>query len=388
MTDLGLGGFASRSWRGRVVMGVAVALSLAPRSGTAAPPAAVSRLVVLNYSGYFSDRTLDEHFRAKLGEATLAHLGKSPEGVWLFMFNASLKNGSNYCFAGIGLTEAPPKGRSARIPAQLSWGASRSNTRGSINDAQLNACMSDALDAGTQRFALATLESNLKDIDRTRDKGTRKSEAPSKDTAQLFSKGISETGSEGIFEVIPATFRAAFDYRKLQWAALATRFDFGEQVVCIGVAGVAGRAPLDRHPRLPGMRYLVTRELTVEQSKVANAGQTCADDVAAAAVRDALAETWDDQGLLKDLKSASETGVAPVTNFRRPTESAATADLAQFRRSLKVGSDSHCGLVTEVRPPIAKVQTLVGERWLKTAQLYPQGRRNCRFVNGVYQDSE
>jgi TPR repeat protein len=58
----------------------------------------------------------------------------------------------------------------------------------------------------------------------------------------------------------------------------------------------------------------------------------------------------------------------------------------EFRKTLKVGSDSHCGLVIEVKPPIAKVQTMIGEVWLKIEQLYAQGKANCRFRNGVYQD--
>jgi hypothetical protein len=67
-------------------------------------------------------------------------------------------------------------------------------------------------------------------------------------------------------------------------------------------------------------------------------------------------------------------------------EAARAADVAQFRRTLQVGDDSHCGLVVEVKGPIAKVQAMVGEVWLKVDQLYRKGSQSCRFVNNVYVD--
>jgi len=57
-----------------------------------------------------------------------------------------------------------------------------------------------------------------------------------------------------------------------------------------------------------------------------------------------------------------------------------------FRNKLEVGDTSHCGLVIEVKPPIAKIQTAIGEHWLKVKQLYPANTKPCRFVNGIYQD--
>lgn len=68
------------------------------------------------------------------------------------------------------------------------------------------------------------------------------------------------------------------------------------------------------------------------------------------------------------------------------TKLALDQDSAEFRKALQVGHDSHCGLVIEVKPPIAKVQAMIGEVWLKIEQLYPKGKQNCRWHNGVYQD--
>lgn len=61
-------------------------------------------------------------------------------------------------------------------------------------------------------------------------------------------------------------------------------------------------------------------------------------------------------------------------------------NILAFREKLKVGNDSHCGLVVEVKRPVAKIQTMIGERWLKMEQLYPAGYADCRFINGVYRE--
>lgn len=54
--------------------------------------------------------------------------------------------------------------------------------------------------------------------------------------------------------------------------------------------------------------------------------------------------------------------------------------VAAFRKSLQTGDESNCGLVIEVKRPIAKIQTASGERWLKVEQLYPHGSQSCEQV--------
>jgi TPR repeat protein len=71
---------------------------------------------------------------------------------------------------------------------------------------------------------------------------------------------------------------------------------------------------------------------------------------------------------------------------QRLAQRARAQRVAAFRKALKVGDSSHCGLVIEVKPPIAKIQTMAGERWLKIEQLYGEGDAPCRFINGVYQE--
>lgn len=55
-----------------------------------------------------------------------------------------------------------------------------------------------------------------------------------------------------------------------------------------------------------------------------------------------------------------------------------------FRKKLATGDDSHCGLVIQVKSPLAKIQTAVGERWFKISQVFPARQAPCRFYNGEY----
>ena len=57
-----------------------------------------------------------------------------------------------------------------------------------------------------------------------------------------------------------------------------------------------------------------------------------------------------------------------------------------FRAKLKVGDNTHCGMVIEIKKPLMKIQTMVGDKWFRADKIYPPGEANCRFVNGVYEE--
>jgi hypothetical protein len=48
--------------------------------------------------------------------------------------------------------------------------------------------------------------------------------------------------------------------------------------------------------------------------------------------------------------------------------------------------ESHCGLVIEVKPPLVKLQTMIGEYWMRVEQVYARADHGCQFVNGQYRD--
>lgn len=61
-----------------------------------------------------------------------------------------------------------------------------------------------------------------------------------------------------------------------------------------------------------------------------------------------------------------------------------------FRKTLKVGDQTHCGIVLSINGPVSIVQapSPIGQYGLKINQLYPDGLAPCNFFNGSYQDPQ
>jgi hypothetical protein len=57
-----------------------------------------------------------------------------------------------------------------------------------------------------------------------------------------------------------------------------------------------------------------------------------------------------------------------------------SAVTVRFREHIKIGDQSQCGMIVNVRESIAKVQMSDGEKWMKISKLYPaDSGRACRF---------
>jgi len=73
---------------------------------------------------------------------------------------------------------------------------------------------------------------------------------------------------------------------------------------------------------------------------------------------------------------------------QRKEEAAKQAKLEAWRKSIKVGDDTFCGPVIEVRQPMVRISIKVplagypSEAWLKSSELYPDWMAGCRNVNG------
>jgi hypothetical protein len=104
--------------------------------------------------------------------------------------------------------------------------------------------------------------------------------------------------------------------------------------------------------------------------------------------RDTLAPRGDhpDTAYINDIIQDSKKLVGELLQGMRSRERARKLSLTkQFRTNLVAGVKSHCGLVVEVKPPIAAVQTDQGLHWFRVEQLYPVGiEATCRFFNGQY----
>lgn len=59
------------------------------------------------------------------------------------------------------------------------------------------------------------------------------------------------------------------------------------------------------------------------------------------------------------------------------------AEAIQMRNKLRVGVQTNCGQVFEIRSPMIGVQTIVGMQFIDISRLYGPSA-NCRFVNGQY----
>lgn len=55
----------------------------------------------------------------------------------------------------------------------------------------------------------------------------------------------------------------------------------------------------------------------------------------------------------------------------RPTADPTPAQVSSFRDKLKIGDRATIGLVIDVKPPIAKIQTATTERWYRIDELLP-----------------
>ena len=56
------------------------------------------------------------------------------------------------------------------------------------------------------------------------------------------------------------------------------------------------------------------------------------------------------------------------------------AETVRFREHLKIGDMSQCGMVVNIRRPIAKIQMADHERWIRISEIYPASSGHpCRF---------
>lgn len=69
---------------------------------------------------------------------------------------------------------------------------------------------------------------------------------------------------------------------------------------------------------------------------------------------------------------------------QRKTRDKLIAQAIEFRTTVKLGTETHCGMIIQLRDTLAEVQTSSGNYWLRIDQLYPPNVVDCRFLNGVY----
>lgn len=96
-----------------------------------------------------------------------------------------------------------------------------------------------------------------------------------------------------------------------------------------------------------------------------------------AAKLDRLDERW------KQVLQRREQQQAADRAARQAREEAIQKEAAQMRAHVRIGTQTNCGAVFEVRLPMVGVQTMNGMQFLPLSQLYGPSA-SCRFVNGQY----
>lgn len=96
--------------------------------------------------------------------------------------------------------------------------------------------------------------------------------------------------------------------------------------------------------------------------------------------------TYEDDDPDKLVPKAEDLLVKAKTTELKEQELQSKKKSQAFRAKLKVSDDTHCGMVIEIKKPLIKIQTMVGDKWFRPDQVYPPGEAGCRFVNGVYQE--
>lgn len=78
-----------------------------------------------------------------------------------------------------------------------------------------------------------------------------------------------------------------------------------------------------------------------------------------------------------------------LSEARQKAKNQANERAKQFRESIKVGHETNCGPVIEMKGTLIKIYFPIkdygNEHWLRLDEVYPKELADCRFVNGVYQ---
>ncbi|MET0341639.1 MAG: hypothetical protein ABW252_11610 [Polyangiales bacterium] len=302
--------------------------------------------------GFFSHSSLQTYFARSLPPATVQHLVNSSDAVYVSTSASLLGNGRLYCFAYLGLTEAAPKDRNARVPAVLYGGVRRVDAGGDQSSEGIRVCRDGALAEAVGSMSKDSLEAQLVRIDKTRGVGGRVLVEPADPSrAHLFWNGGSEAVQQAVFGAITTDLRRAFDYRKLQWVALGLLVRLDGRTVCHGQMGVSARAPDGRNPRVPGFSWMRTWEMTEEETFARDAEDTCRRDVFQGAVKSMREASWDAKGLLSGFDVTREDGVA----LPRPAKRPAPAPRPRAATPARVAPTAPSAALAKCQPPTGKV---------------------------------
>ncbi len=311
--------------------------------GGAAPPAAAdslaSRVKVENFTRFAID-SLRKEFARGLPRAFVRELSKGKYAVFVMTDRVHFYGGGNYCVSHVGLTYPQPKGRNPRIPAGQSWGVNKPARTDELSREEWAACERDALRAALAHFARSRIAQVTKKADKySRDEGNR-AKLPPRPKYRMFYTSSASAGAavdRAIRNAVSPRFQKAFDYRHLALVVESIAFRMDTHAVCYAVSGVSATGPDNRNPRFPAKRYGRFRLSPLGMGGDASAKsveEACETAAVTAAVSAVMQDSWDQNGILRNIARTREPDIPLVNAARRtPAVSSRTRGAAQAKVS-------------------------------------------------------
>ena len=107
------------------------------------------------------------------------------------------------------------------------------------------------------------------------------------------------------------------------------------------------------------------------------------DDIAIAKAEE-LVRQQDEERLAEARKAERAERARASYQYAREQRQRIESAAAALREDIGLGTETHCGMVVQLRESLVEVQTVVGQRWFRLNQLYPPATLECRFINGQY----
>ena len=107
------------------------------------------------------------------------------------------------------------------------------------------------------------------------------------------------------------------------------------------------------------------------------------DDIAIAKAEE-LVRQQDEERLAEARKAERAERARASYEYAREQRQRIESAAAALRDDIGLGTETHCGMVVQLRESLVEVQTVVGQRWFRLNQLYPPATLECRFINGQY----
>jgi hypothetical protein len=263
-----------------------------------------SKIRIHNLTG-FSTLSLQQKI-ATLAKAEFVEAASSgPYTVYVHSQRAKMES-APFCYAIVGITHTPSRDLNPRIPAHRSLSMAPLDPA-KRTEADWNDCESNAVIKAFQSFAKSDLPSLLLDAEKTRAKGKRAIE-PRNDKL-VHRRLLGNVGPDDVM-AISGSFSRHFDYRHVSLSVVADALVVDNRAYCFAMAGLSGRPPENRTPRIPAHSRISHHVMDVAAKQDGAAvARRCEILVINDSQEAFLSQSWDRQGILDGFRLVREDGM-------------------------------------------------------------------------------